>query len=109
VRWFGVASAVMQALCQTIRVKGELSQKAKLLIYCSIYIPTLTYGHELWVVTKRMRLWIQAFEMSFLRRLAGLSLRDRVRSSDIRREFGPEMLLHDCMLKDLLWFTICVL
>jgi len=31
--------------------------------------------------------------MSFLRRVAGLSLRDRVRSTDIRRELGLEPLL----------------
>ena len=31
--------------------------------------------------------------MSFLRRVAGLSLRDKVRSSDIRRELGVEPLL----------------
>ncbi|KAI3356446.1 hypothetical protein L3Q82_017657 [Scortum barcoo] len=29
-------------------VKKELSRKAKLSIYRSIYAPTLTYGHELW-------------------------------------------------------------
>ncbi|KAI3363185.1 hypothetical protein L3Q82_011554, partial [Scortum barcoo] len=31
-----------------IMVKKELSRKAKLSIYRSIYVPTLTYGHELW-------------------------------------------------------------
>ncbi len=41
----------------------------------------------------RMRSRIQAAEMSFLRRVAGLSLRDRVRSSDIWRESGVEPLL----------------
>jgi len=40
-----------------------------------------------------MRSWIQADEMSFLRRVAGLSLRDSVRSSDIRRELRVEPLL----------------
>jgi len=30
------------------------------LIYRAIYVPTLTYGHELWVVTERMRSRIQA-------------------------------------------------
>ena len=35
-------------------------------------VPTLPYSHELWLVTKRMRLWMQAAEMSFLRRVAGL-------------------------------------
>jgi len=32
--------------------------------------------------------------MSLLHRVAGLSLRDRVRSSDIRRELGVEPLLY---------------
>ena len=77
-------------LYRSIVVKKELSQKAKLSVYQSIYVPTLTYGHELWVVTKRTRSRIQVAEMSFLWRVAGLSLSDRVRSSDIRREHGVE-------------------
>lgn len=40
-----------------------------------VYDPILSYGHEVW---KRMRSWKQAVEMSFLHRVAGLSLRDRV-------------------------------
>jgi len=88
-----LATSVMRALYRSVVVKRELSQKAKLSIYRSIYVPTLTYGHKLWVVTKRMRLWIQADKMSLLRRVTGLSLRDRVRSSDIRRELGVEPLL----------------
>lgn len=46
-------------------VKRDLSRKAKL--RCELtYILTLTYGHELWVVTDRTRLWMQAADMSFL-------------------------------------------
>ena len=74
-------------------VKRELSQKAKLSISWSISVPTLTYGHELWVVTERMRSRIQVVEMSFLRGVSGLSLRDRVRSSAIREGLGVEPLL----------------
>ncbi|TWW67330.1 hypothetical protein D4764_02G0003710 [Takifugu flavidus] len=74
-------------------VKRELSRKAKLSIYQSIFVPTLTYGHELWVMTERTRSRVQAAEMSFLRRVAGLSLRDRARSSAIREELGIEPLL----------------
>lgn len=54
----GAASAFV-----TVAVKGgELSQKAKLLIYQSSDVPSLTYGYEFWVVTERMTLWIQAAE-----------------------------------------------
>lgn len=30
-----------------------LNVKAKLSIYCSIHVPTLTHGHQLWLLTKR--------------------------------------------------------
>ncbi|KAK7929267.1 hypothetical protein WMY93_005662 [Mugilogobius chulae] len=92
-RRIGAASAVMQSLYRTVVVKKELSRKAKLSIYRSIYVPTLTYGHELWVTTERTRSRIQAVEMSFLRRVAGRSLRDRVRSSVTREELRVEPLL----------------
>uniref|UniRef100_A0A3Q3XBL8 RING-type domain-containing protein n=1 Tax=Mola mola TaxID=94237 RepID=A0A3Q3XBL8_MOLML len=98
------ASAVMRTLKRSVVVKRELSQKAKLSIYRSIYVPTLTYGHELWVVTERMRSRIQAAEMSFLRRVAGLSLRDRVRSTDIREELRVEPLLLRVERSQLRWF-----
>ena len=74
-------------------MKKELSQKVKLSIYRSIYVPILTYGHELWVVTERTRSRIQAAEMGFLCRVSGLSLRDRERSSVIREGLGVEPLL----------------
>lgn len=48
----GMASAVMWALYQNIVVKRELSRKAKLSIYQLIYVPNLTYRHDLWVVSK---------------------------------------------------------
>ncbi|TWW77398.1 R2DM Retrovirus-related Pol polyprotein from type II retrotransposable element [Takifugu flavidus] len=76
-RRIGVASTVMRTLHRSVVVKRELSRKAKLSIYRSIFVPTLTYGHELWVMTERTRSRVQAAEMSFLRRVAGLSLRDR--------------------------------
>ncbi|KAK3517069.1 hypothetical protein QTP86_004180, partial [Hemibagrus guttatus] len=92
-RRIGAAAAVMRSMYRSVVVKKELSRKAKLSIYQSIYAPTLTHGHELWVMTERVRSRIQAAKMSFLRRVAGRSLRDRVRSSVTREELGVEPLL----------------
>lgn len=47
--------------------------------------PSLPYGHELWVVTKGMRWWIQPREMSFLRAVAGLCTRERVHVGGAQR------------------------
>uniref|UniRef100_A0A8C6PI18 Reverse transcriptase domain-containing protein n=1 Tax=Nothobranchius furzeri TaxID=105023 RepID=A0A8C6PI18_NOTFU len=102
-RRIGVASAVMRALYRSVVVKRELSQKAKLSIYRSIYVPTLTYGHEFWVVTEKTRSRIQAAEMSFLLRVAGFSLRDRVRSSVMREGLGVDPLLLHIERSQLRW------
>ncbi len=63
---------------------------AKISIYRSIFVPSLTYGHEGWVMTERIRLQIRVAEMGFLRRVAGVSLRDKVRSSVIWEELEVE-------------------
>ncbi|KAK3526236.1 hypothetical protein QTP70_018714 [Hemibagrus guttatus] len=46
-RRIGAAAAVMRSMYRSVVVKKELSRK-------SIYVPTLTYGHELWVMTERV-------------------------------------------------------
>ncbi len=94
-RQIGAASAVMRSMYRSV-VEKELSCKAKLSIYQSIYMPTLTYGHELWVMTERTRSLIQVAEMSFLRRVAGRSpeigwgARSLGRSSEVARASVPD-------------------
>ncbi|KAJ8015855.1 hypothetical protein DPEC_G00000750 [Dallia pectoralis] len=55
-------------------------------------------------MTERTRSRVQAAEMGFLRKVAGLSLRDRVRSSVIREELGVEPLLLCIERSQLRWF-----
>ncbi len=96
------ASAVMRSMYRSDMVKKEMSCKAKLSVYRSIYVPTLIYSHKLWVMTERTRYRIQA-AVSFLRRVAGRSLRDRVRSSVTREELRVEPLLLDIERSQLRW------
>ena len=72
-RQIHTASAVMQTLHRSVVVKTSLSRKAKLSIYRSFFMPTHTYGNELWVVTERTASWVQVAEISFLHTVAGLS------------------------------------
>ncbi len=74
-RQLGVASAVMRVLRWTVVMKKDLSQKAELSSYQSIYIPIPTYCHELWVMT--MRSWIHVADVNFLRRVAWLRFKYR--------------------------------
>ena len=101
---FGAAGAVLHALGRMVVTKTKLSRKAKLSICWSVFVPTLTYGHERWVMTERMRLRVQVAEMGFLRRVAGVSLRDGVISSTIREGLGVEPLLLCVERSQLRWF-----
>ena len=47
----------------------------------AVFVPILTYGHESWVMTERMR--SAKSEMRFLRRIEGVTLFNKVRSSEI--------------------------
>ena len=94
----------MRSLYKTVVTKRELSLKAKVSVFKSIYRPILTYGHELWVMTERVRSRVQAAEMRFLRRAAGLTLMDRVRSSTIRESLNIEPLLLHIEKSQLRWY-----
>ena len=94
------ASAVMRALHYSVAMKRELSKKAKLSNFKAVFVPILTYGQESWIMTERMRSQVQASEMRFLRRIEGVTLFNKVRSSEIqkslkisqRRKCNPKIL-----------------
>ena len=65
----GKASAVMRALHHSVVYKRELSRKAKLSVFKSIFVSILTYGHESWFMTESVRSQMQATEMRFLRKI----------------------------------------
>ena len=94
---FGKASAVMRALHYSVVMKRKLSKKAKLSIFKTVFVPILTYGHEFWVMTERVRSQVQASEMRFLRRIEGvnycLTVFNKVRSSEIQKSLNIEPLL----------------
>ena len=101
----GKASAVMRALHNSVVMKRELSKKAKLSIFKAVFVPILTYGHESWVMTERMRSQVQASEMRFLRRIEGVTLFNKVRSSEIRKSLNIEPLLLRIERSQLRWFV----
>ena len=72
----GKASAVMRALHHLVVLKRELSRKAKFSVFKSIFVSILTYGHESWVTTVRVRLQLQASEMIFLRKIKSATMFD---------------------------------
>ena len=73
-------------------MKQELSKKTKVPIFKTVFVPVLTYGHESWVMTDRVRSQVQASEMRFIRRIEEVALFNKVRSSEIRKSLNIEPL-----------------
>ena len=100
----GQAGAILKQLGRSVIRKAELGVKAKLSVFNSVFVPTLTYGHEIWVMTERIRSRIQAAEMRFLRAIAGVTRLDRVRNTVVRGELNVEQLLLRTERAILRWF-----
>ena len=76
----GKASAVMHKLYRSVVLKRELSTKAKLSVFISVFVSILTYGHECWVMIERVRSRVQTAEMFFLRKVMVLSYLTRIKA-----------------------------
>ena len=94
----------MRALHYSVVMKRDLSKKAKLSVFKTVFVPILTYGHESWVMTERMRSQVQASEMRFLRKIEGVTLFDKMHSSEIRKSLNIEPLLLRIERSQLRWF-----
>ena len=64
-----------------------------LLIFKTVFVSILTYGHESWVMTERVRSQVQAFKVKFLLRIEGITLFNKVRSLEIPKSLNNESLL----------------
>ena len=73
----------MRALRYSVVMKQELSKKAKLSIFKTIFVSILTFDRESWVMIEIVQSQVQASEMRFLRRSEGVALFNKVRSSEI--------------------------
>jgi len=79
--------------------------KQSLSVFKSVFVPIVTYDPESWVITEIiLSQGRQAAEMGFLRRAHDVTLRDKVRSCEIRRALNLEPLLLRIERAQIYWF-----
>ena len=75
----------------------------QLSVFRSVFVLILTYVHECWVMTERVRFRVQAVKMGFLRNVKGLFLLDKVKSTEIRHSLNIKPLLFRIEQLQLRW------
>ena len=66
----------------------KMPRELKIKFYMTVIRPILLYGAECWTVRMKQEQILEKTEMRMLRRRKGVTLRDRVKSADIRKELG---------------------
>ena len=69
----------------------KMPRKLKIKLYMTVIRPVLLYGAECWTVRKKEEQILEKTEMRMLRRIKGVTLRDKVKSVDIRKELGVKV------------------
>ncbi|CAH1997516.1 unnamed protein product [Acanthoscelides obtectus] len=82
----------------------KIRRKSNVIVYKTIFRPTLIYGSEGWVLSNRLKSKIHAAGMKFLRKVKGITRRDKIRNDIVRSELGVEPILHRVEVQQLRWF-----
>ena len=78
--------------------------KLKIKLYMTVIRPVLLYGAECWTVRRKEEQILEKTKMRMLRRSNGVTLRDKVKSVDIRKELGVNSLQEKVREMRLRWF-----
>jgi hypothetical protein len=85
----GLACGVMQSLAPIWKSKA-ISTQTKVKVYETLVLSVLLYNSETWALKESTKKKLRVFEMSCLRKIKGVTRRNRVRNTEIRRELKVE-------------------
>jgi hypothetical protein len=86
----GLACGAMQNL-SCIWKSNDISNNTKTRVYETLVLSILLYNSETWILREADKSKLRVFEMNCLRKIQGVTRKDRKRNDDIRRELGMEI------------------
>ena len=83
---------------------SRMPLKLKLKVYESMVRPVIMYGSECWTLRKKEEQLLERTEMRMLRRILGVTLRDKIRNEEIRRRTRVTSIAKKVKIGRLRWF-----
>ena len=90
--------------CSGVIYDKKIPRKLKVKIYTTVIRPVLLYGAEVWTTRKKEEKLMETTEMRMLRRIKGVTLRDKQKSDEIRKELGVCNIIKKVKEARLRWF-----
>ena len=85
-------------------IDNKMPRKLKIKLYMTFIRPVLLNGAECWTVIKKEERIPEKTEMRMLRRIKGVTLRDRVKSADITKGLGVSSTQEKVREMKLRWY-----
>ena len=82
----------------------KIPVKLKVKLYTTVVRPVLLYGAECWTGGSKIERLLEATEMRMLRRIKGVTLKDKVKSVDIRKELRVQDIKEKARESRLRWY-----
>ena len=89
---------------ETFLRNKNISRETKMKVYRSVYVPTLLYGCENWVLNRRQEQRIVAMQMKYIRRVTGSRRLDKIRNTALRRMVRVPSILIEVEKRKMRWF-----
>ena len=104
-RRISLASTAFGRLRNAIWNKRAIGQRLKVRLYNALILPIAIYASETWTLKAEDERRLEVFEMRCLRRILGVSLRERRTNESIRKALGmPNSITEVIKRKRLKWF-----
>ena len=82
----------------------KMPRKLKIKLYMTVIRPVFLYGAECWTVRKKEKQILEKTERKMLRRIKAVTLRDKVKSVDIRKQLGVNSIQEKVREMRLRWY-----
>jgi len=89
-RTIGHAAGIVRNLDKIWKAR-DITKGTKLMLYHTLVQAILLYNAETWTLKEEHKRKLKVFEMSDLRRICGITRRDRRRNVDIKQELGVNL------------------
>ena len=97
------ANQMIGQMAPILRCK-HVTMNTKRAMFNTIFLPTLCYQCQTWTLTTNDRRKLVTTEMKCLRRMLGVTRRDRLRNEDIRKKVGTTSVLDFIKKQQIKWF-----